>query len=290
MLPSATVALAETLSAKLPDEFSRKVLAGSLGAAWDSANPIRANLFAAGLRELATYILHHLAPDELVKACPWYQALQPKREAEAKKKGGAYVDRPTRVDRMVYATQGGLSDDFLEEHGLDVHGDHKTLREMVDQLSKYTHMRPGSLVEGDEAVSTFMDDAIRAVILFHRTIETVRSTVVDIVAESINEEADTTLNETIVQELDELSSHTTINEVIADDIRVTSLGPAKIEFSVKGTVYVQLNYGSRSDFNRGDGASMRDKYPFSVRMGAAIADFAPYTLEPVAVDNSSFYE
>lgn len=290
MLPSSTVALAETLSAKLPDDFSRKVLAGSLGASWDSANPIRANLFAAGLRELVTYVLHSLAPDELVKACGWYQDQRPRREADAKKRGAAYQDRPTRIDRMVYATQGGLSDDFLEKIGLDVDADHKTLREMVDELSKYTHMRPGSLVEGDQAVSAFMEAAIHAVLRFHKAIETVRSAVIDLVSENINEEADAKLTETIVQELDELSTHTTVEEVVADEIRVTVLGPREIEFYVKGTVYVQLNYGSSSDFRRGDGASMSDKYPFSVRMGAAMSDFIPYALEAVSVDNSSFYE
>lgn len=62
LLRSSTVALAEQLAAGLPDEFSRTVLAGSLGVAWDSANPIRANLFAAGIREAVTYVLHFLAP------------------------------------------------------------------------------------------------------------------------------------------------------------------------------------------------------------------------------------
>lgn len=81
-----------------------------------------------------------------------------------------------------------------------------------------------------------------------------------------------------------------VNEVIADDIRVREIGPEQVKLDVRGTVYVELNYGSKSDFRRGDGASMRDKYPFSVAMTASVKDLKPEIAGQVRVDNSSFFE
>ncbi|WP_245515519.1 hypothetical protein [Rhizobium deserti] len=90
--------------------------------------------------------------------------------------------------------------------------------------------------------------------------------------------------------MDELSTHTIVDEVVADDIRVVEIGPKQIKLDVRRTVYVELNYGSGSDFRRGDGASMRDKYPFSVAMAAAMTDLKPGIVGRAAVDNSSFFE
>ena len=290
MLPSSILALRELLSHRLPDEFSRIVLDGSMRVAWDAANPIRANLFAAGIRELITYILHHLAPDELVKACGWYISHRAREMNLAEKNNKEFKDQPTRMHRMMYATQGGLPDDALEGMGVDIKDDHKRLRSVVDELSKYTHVRPGSLVEGDAEVNAFMDEALRAVIRFLDTFREGRDAIEEAVAERINDAADAALTETSIDELDELSTHTYVEEVVADDVRVTAIGPDEVQFSVRGTVYVELNYGSSSDFNRGDGATMSGKYPFSVRMAASIHDMKPYILGRIAVDNSSFYE
>jgi hypothetical protein len=286
MLSSSTLALAETLSEKLSEPFLDKVLAGSLGVAWDSANPIRANLFAAGIRELVTYVLHDFAPDEQVKACDWYVIDQ----ENASKNNLDTKGKITRNHRMIYATQGGLSDASLVELGVDIENDHKKLKSVIDELSKYTHVRPGTLLEGDDAVSEFMRETLSVMITFLDTITGVRQAISHVVSESVNVIADEALTESVVQELDELSTHTFVDEVIADDIRVVSIGPKEIEFNVCGTVYVQLNYGSGSDFRRGEGASLSSKFPFSVRMAASVADMEPYMLEPVSVNTDSFYE
>ncbi|TDK31214.1 hypothetical protein E2F50_19870 [Rhizobium deserti] len=145
VLRSSTLALAEELSSMLPDEFARTVLAGSLGVAWDSANPIRANLFAAGIREAVTYVLHLLALEEAVKACDWYDAYREKQKKDCEKKKIEFKDQPARVHRMVYATQGGISDKALQELGVDIGDAHKRLRSVVDGLSKYNHVRPGNV-------------------------------------------------------------------------------------------------------------------------------------------------
>ncbi|MDH6265399.1 hypothetical protein M2360_000780 [Rhizobium sp. SG_E_25_P2] len=290
LLRSSTVALAEQLAAGLPDEFSRTVLAGSLGVAWDSANPIRANLFAAGIREAVTYVLHFLAPDEAIKACGWYKTYREKQKKIGERTKIEFKDQPTRVHRMVYATQGGIPDKALEELGVDIGDAHKKLRFVVDELSKYTHVRPGTLIQGDDKVVVFMEDTLGAMIRFLTVVSDVRAAIVDAVSEHANCLAGDALTESVVQELDELSTHTMVEEVIADDIQIVEIGPDQVQLEVRGKVYVELNYGSGADFRRGDGASMRDKYPFSVKMIAAVTDLKPVIAGPVRVDNSSFFE
>lgn len=62
----------EHLEQALPDGFSRDLLDGALRVLADQANPMRAHLFAGGLRELFTYLLHNAAPDDEVRACDWF--------------------------------------------------------------------------------------------------------------------------------------------------------------------------------------------------------------------------
>jgi hypothetical protein len=59
------------------------------------------------MRELFGYTLQTLAPDENFTECEWF-------EPEPGTKG------PTRRQRAKYATQGGLSDDYIAEIGVDV--------------------------------------------------------------------------------------------------------------------------------------------------------------------------
>lgn len=45
------------------DRFLKKICKGAIKAGRDKTNPIRGNLVASALRELATHVLHSLAPD-----------------------------------------------------------------------------------------------------------------------------------------------------------------------------------------------------------------------------------
>jgi hypothetical protein len=64
------------------------------------------------MRELFGHTLHALAPDANVTKCEWFKRV-PK------------TNGPTRRQRAKYATQGGLSDDYIDEIGVHVaqHGD-----------------------------------------------------------------------------------------------------------------------------------------------------------------------
>jgi len=97
----------------------------------------------------------------------------------------------------------------------------------------------------------------------------------------------------IPDELDLLSTHTTIDEIIDVDIDEISINGKSILIKGDGVVSVELQYGSDGDQLRNDGFKTTDNYPFefeltleyNVNKELEIVDVSELT-----VDTSSFYE
>ncbi|WP_027528712.1 hypothetical protein [Bradyrhizobium sp. Ec3.3] len=68
-----------------------------------------------------------------------------------------------------------------------------------------------------------------------------------------------------LQELDELSTHTTFDKHHVGDVRVVSIDDEFIDLVVRGTVYVELQYGSSSVLGNDMGAIMSDSHPYTAR-------------------------
>ena len=89
--------------------------------------------------------------------------------------------------------------------------------------------------------------------------------------------------------LDELSTHTYVDEV--SDLQVHNLEITADGISVEGeaVVYVELNYGSESDRDSGNGAVTYDSFPFqfSVKLDS---ELKPTTVPKISIDTSSFYK
>jgi hypothetical protein len=107
--------------------FEKDLLSASLENLVDKTNKLRFNNFSCGIRELSRHILHNLSPVNEVESCIWYTN-------ETKKAG-----KLTRGERVKYAIQKGLPDNFVEtfydidEHVLDI-------KETLETLNKYTHV------------------------------------------------------------------------------------------------------------------------------------------------------
>lgn len=122
------------IPALLIDDFARNLLVGAQRVLGDAPNPVRHHMFAATVRELFSYTLHHLAPDDEVKECGWYEV------SEGQK-------RPTRRQRVQYAIHGGLDLEFVQETLLlDVDDMSANVIDAIDTLSRYTHARPDTLI------------------------------------------------------------------------------------------------------------------------------------------------
>jgi hypothetical protein len=283
-LPAPTWAAIEdevdALLARRPgDEFFAKVLTGALRVARDVENPIRGNLFASACREAVTHLLHTLAPEETVRSCHWFEQAN----------GTTTVTRAQRAD---FIAHGGLMPSYVEAT-LRLSRDEyvKPLLEAMEDLNKHTHVKPETVLDDDEAIRWSAGATMDSISGLFDAAEECRSTVVHELRGAIDERVmDRILSETIC-ELDELSTHTHVDETATEEIAIVEIGPYTIRFEVEGTVYVTLQYGSDSDMESGDGASMGDSYPFTAAVIADATNPAKFleVLEP-KVDNSSFFE
>ena len=109
---------------RLPDEFTKNLLLGSLRVLDDEANLARLHLFAAGLRELFHDLLKLHAPDNEVLSSKWCQAQTAKDISKR--------------ERAQFAIQGGILDETLVDLGISV-DDLTKLRQMVVGTIKNTN-------------------------------------------------------------------------------------------------------------------------------------------------------
>ena len=91
-------------------------------------SPLRLKNFAFALGELARISQEQLAPKEKIRACKWFE-----QSTHLGQEDGV-----TRAQRVKYAVQGELYDDFIaEELHIDVESTLKECRALIDELNKY---------------------------------------------------------------------------------------------------------------------------------------------------------
>jgi hypothetical protein len=261
------------------DDFAATVLAGAFQVG-ESGNPIRGNLCAAAIREVAGHVLHTLAPDSRVSKCCWYKQ-EPK------------TNGPTRQQRAIYIVQGGLPIDFVTD---TLKLDHKAvcrpLIKAMDRLNRATHVREETILTDDKEIRRLVDDALSGLLDVFAATRECQEEVHKQLADEIHDAVfDTFLTETL-QELDELSTHTTVDDHYVSEVRVLSVDEEFINIVANGTVYVELQYGSGSDLRNDMGAVISDSYPYSARMKSKVRSPSEVIKETVdvSVDNRSFYE
>ena len=283
MLKAKTLALYEALYERLPDTFTKDVLSGSLRVLNDDGNPIRGNLFALGAREMVGYMLRAAAPDEDVRACVWF----PLDEKTRGKVSGS--DQVTRRDRMVYITQGGISDGMLQELKLKPNEMHSALMDTLGDLSKFTHVQPKTMLGSAAETDILADGVLETLSDFLDNIEEFRNKVTQAVLDAVNLE---TLGAFLFEAhdaLDELSTHTQVDDVQVDKLEVVGIDAQAVTLTGSGTVYVVLHYGSGSDMRRGDDPSVNDDYPFTMKVRISTQSLKGIRVLDLKVDNSSFF-
>jgi hypothetical protein len=270
----------ELLSAEHPDDaFMKTVLEGAF-LVGESDNPIRGNLCAAAIRELTGHVLHSMAPDRCVTACSWYELVKDTKG-------------PTRMQRVTYIVQGALPADFVENVlKLDVSKTARPLLKSIDSLNRSTHVREDTILDDDENIRVLVDDSLDGLQDIYEAARACREEVHrSLRAEVFDAVLDTLLSETL-QELDELSTHTSVDGHEVNEYTLTFVDDEFIELAVDGTVYVELQYGSRSDIRNDMGAILSDAYPYTATMKARVIEPQLIIRDSVnlRVDNSGFYE
>ena len=237
----------------------------------DRRNKLRFNNFAYAMRELAGHTLARLAPDAEVKKCVWWSA---KAEGE--------THQVTRIERAVYATQGGLSNFYVRKRlGLDFAESHLELRDAIKRLSDYTHIKPDVFGMSDEETDRLAAETTEAVAGLMAAIQECRAAVADRLSDAITDAAIQQILGESLDAVDELATHYFVEEVYVDSHEVTGITAEAVHFRASGTIGVTLPWGSNTDVRNGDGLEMDESFDFTCELVCETPNPDPGTLEYV---------
>lgn len=203
-------------------------------------DPLRANNFAYALRELSRHVLKRLGPDDEVREAPWFKQ-DPNTDF-------------TRAQRMKFAIQGHLEDEFLKSVlDIDYQDEAKALRGAIDELSKFTHVEPHTFNVAPEVVAELTHGALTALANLFRAMFDCRERVLNSVEEKIDSAVVSHVIEETLEGFYDYATHYTTDEIYIESLELSEFNGDEIIGSVSGSVSVILQYGSASDLRRGDG-------------------------------------
>jgi hypothetical protein len=266
------------LKPKAIDAFSKSAITGAQHALADVANPLRLNFFSTAMRILFEHMIGALAPVDQVVQTGWFVS----ERAD---------NVPTRWQRIVFAIQGGLSDSFVRNTlQIDITPLRQKLIKAVDNLSKHVHGRENTIIEGHAEQDEAASGAIEALGNFLDTYHECRTTILDAIQQELDDAAVNALITDTIQEVDELATHHSVDEVYVGDTSVRSIGAHFISYRATGTIAITLQWGSNSDMRRGDGAEADLSFPFHCDIQVSLDDplDIAYSETDYAVDVSSW--
>lgn len=275
--------LVKSIEAHFATDFERTVFRAALQSFDHEENPLRLNNFATALRELGRIHLELEAPDERVKECDWF-------EGKTNDLGKPIIER---AQRAKYAIQGELPDNFVKNTlGIEIDDAITDYTRLIGRLSAFTHINQKTFnVPPHEAIN----QAQRALEVFDQLFTFVRERR-EATRKAAEDAAQEVLRDVLYgevnDELDRLSTHTSVEGVDLYSLKITSMDAETIRYEGRGNVDVRLQYGSDSDVERDDGVVSSDSYPLTCQFSAATC--SPLDISVVwgtlIIDTDSFYE
>ena len=263
--------------------FEQDLFKAAIANVDDENNKLRLNNFAYAMRELIRTVLERLAPDDEIVNAPWF-------EPNDKDK----PDKVTRTQRIKYAIQGWLSDEFITETlGIDHSENDKQLRKSIDVLSKYTHVTPLTFGMSSVDVTKCVLNVLLQMQCFLMDVAEAHAQIRNAAMECIDEEMIEEFYINTQDDLDIMATHYEVLSYVVTGITPKSKDDGKIILDVSGFVNVRHQYGSAGDMRRGDGFEMKARYPFSSQLIASYKNregdvhIVDKTMD---VDTNSFYE
>lgn len=273
--------LSRDFSSRFPhDAFLEDLLKGVWRVARDKDNPIRGNLVASALREVVGHTLHTLAPDIEVRQCIWFEQAKDTKTV-------------TRRQRANYLVHAGLPQEFVQENlKIEIEDYVGALLEAIDDLSKATHVRAETILHKGNLVRFLIQKVLVGLLELLDTAAEARNDLKHAISEVMHNAVFENLISESIQELDELSTHTSVDGHQIDDVDVVEMNAEQVVYEVFGDVEVKLQYGSNSDVRKDIGLRMGDSYPYFavvISRAANPMDIRAADVE-LKVDNSSFFE
>lgn len=239
----------------LATRFERDLFDSSIKNIVDSTSPIRFNNFAYAIRELTRHILLRLAPNDEVLNSKWY-----KNETDRKK-------GISRKQRIYYAIHGGLLPTYVQNTlKLDVTAFHEKFSDIIDRLSKYTHIEEETFGLDEPKILIYASQTLGTLVeLFDFIIETKT-----VVADALHEQVEIALINSIIEEtfsaVDILATHHSLEDVHADTLNLLEINHQFIYFEAYGTIDYELQWGSNLDVSNGDGVVFSRNFPFRCKI------------------------
>lgn len=269
----------EEMKAVAPDPFCVTCLDSAIKVLADEGNVFRVNFYSTAMRIMYEHLANNLSPTEEVMQAPWYKP--------AKEDG-----RPTRKQRLIFAVQGGLSDDYISDDlGIDIGDIHAKLVKAIDDLSHHIHARESTIISEVAEQNAIVEATATAMSDFLTLFADCRREIVSVIEETVSEAAiDALLSETILA-IDELANHHSIEDIYVEKVRVKRIGADEIVYEVEGEVSAGLQWGSNSDVRNGDGAEIDESFPFSAEITVPLEDMFDVSRGEVVygVDTSDWY-
>jgi Predicted pPIWI-associating nuclease len=274
--------LVNSILGRLEKDFHKEIVQSSMNILKMPNISTKFSNFATNIRELTREVLYTLAPDDEVKKCKWYKKETAEGEADI-----------TRVQRMIYAIKGGLSDEFIkEELELDFENVTTKLNQVIRNLNKYTHINEKVYYRSEKTGFEMVEKTLVAFDNFLKTIEDIRTEIINRLEDRLYWRISEALTEDVIQEIDVLATHYWVDASTVNRITIAQITSSNIHIDVEGSVEVEHQYGSDGDFRRGNGVRVTSSYPFSLSLVLDINYPLEISLEPydILVDNSHFYE
>ena len=246
--------------------------------------PLRLINFASALRELGRIWLEQLAPKEKIRACQWFE-----QDTDLRQEDGV-----TRAQRVKYAVQGELHDEFvLEDLHIDVQSTMRECLTLIDALGKYGQNVEESFDNTEKAAES---EAIRALGTFDQLSRLIQEKHDSLLSSAADFAKETTSLECGLFDVDNvepnsLSMYVLCEDVHLDSLSIISLHPDWILFQGRGRVYARLQYGPISVVALDKSEVIFDIYPFECRFDSDTRCQNPtFVHGSMKIDTDSFYD
>lgn len=266
---------ADAIKLYLKTEFEESLFNASIAYLNHVNDPLRFNSFSYSMREIYRHVLARLSPEEEIINCSWF-----KPETDNGKS--------TRKQKLKYAVQGGLGDDYvIDELGIDIDEFWKPIGKSQDLLSKYTHINENTFNISSEDCEKNSDEVLCSLLSIFTLISGTREEIYSRIYEHINEELISNFAYTAMEGIDILSNNSYVEDFEIGDYKILDINSMTIYIEAMGIANVSLNYGSGEDETE-----LNTDFPFNLTCSSSVEnpDDIELVSDDINIDISNWHE
>lgn len=269
--------LVKELMPLFKDSFEKKLFIASIKNL-HGRNSLAFNNFSYAIRELIRHFLHRLSPDKDVIKCSWYKSIP---------HGSGKI---TRSDRIKYMIHGGLGDFILDKIYLRerIEEAQTELLKNIEVLNKHTHIEIITFNLKSKEKYILSIECLKAVREILNLIRETRESIFEFIMENIDDALNERVAMDYVENIDELSSHTMVEEIYSEIHNGVAISSDTIEINVVGTIGCNLQYGSRREIELETYMSFPFNVPVSIKIKRPLGEHI--SLGHLRVNTEKFYE